>query len=133
MDKTRLAEIILQGENAGIVFERDDIRPDQLGKEIAGLLNHAGGYILLGVEDNGDISGLSRTPEKAEQWVKEVMRNHVRPGATLHWNVVRWNREKTVGVITLQNNAPDKPYKVKKGVILGDAKTNRHHYSRFNR
>ena len=115
MDKNRLAEIILQDENAGIVFRKDDIRPDQLGKEIAGLLNHAGGYILLGVEDNGDISGLSRTPEKAEQWVMEVARNHIRPGATLHWNVVRWNREKTVGVITLPNNAPDKPYKVKKG------------------
>ena len=115
MDKNRLTEIILQDENAGIVFKRDDICSGQLGKEIAGLLNHAGGYILLGVEDNGDISGLSRTPEKAEQWVKEVVRNHVRPDATLHWNAVSWDREKTVGVITLPNNAPDKPYKVKKG------------------
>ena len=115
MNKNRLAELILQGENAGIVFRRDDIRPGQLGKEIAGLLNHAGGYILLGVEDNGDISGLFRTPENAEQWVREVVRNHVRPGATLRWNAVHWDREKTVGVITLPNNAPDKPYKVKKG------------------
>ena len=84
MDKDRLAEIILQGENSGVEFKRDDIRPQQLGKEIATLLNLAGGYILLGVEDNGIVSGLSRTPEKAEQWVMEVARNHVRPGANVH-------------------------------------------------
>ena len=37
MDKNRLAEIILQGENAGIEFKRDNIRPSQLGKDIVGL------------------------------------------------------------------------------------------------
>ena len=115
MDKDRLAEIILQGENSGIEFKRDDIRPQQLGKEIAALLNLAGGYILLGVEDNGIISGLTRTPEKAEQWVMDVARNHVRPGATVYWNAVSWDSKKTVGVITLPNDAPDKLYKAKRG------------------
>ena len=88
MDKDRLAEIILQGENSGIEFKRDDIHPQQLGKEIVALLNLAGGYILLGVEDNGIVSGLTRTPEKAEQWVMDVARNYVSPGAAIHWNAV---------------------------------------------
>ena len=58
MQKTGLLEIIANGENSGVEFKRDDIRPEQLAKEIVALANHRGGIILIGVEDDGTISGI---------------------------------------------------------------------------
>ena len=77
MFKTELLEIIANGENSGVEFKRDDIRPEQLVKEIVALVNFQGGRILLGVEDNGAVSGLQR-PD-AEEWVMNVVADKVHP------------------------------------------------------
>ena len=47
--------------------KRDGIRPEELAIEVVALANLAGGEILLGVEDDGAISGLVR-PD-AQEWV----------------------------------------------------------------
>ena len=57
MLKKELLQIIANGENSGVEFKRDDACPEQLAKEIVALVNFQGGRILLGVEDNGAISG----------------------------------------------------------------------------
>jgi ATP-dependent DNA helicase RecG len=67
MLKRDLEEIIANGENSGIEFKRDDIRPEQLAKEIVALANVQGGRILLGVEDDGQVSGLQRAD--TQEWV----------------------------------------------------------------
>jgi ATP-dependent DNA helicase RecG len=67
MLKSELLEIIANGENSGIAFKRDDLRPEQLAKEIVALANFQGGRLLLGVEDDGTISGIQR--EDLETWV----------------------------------------------------------------
>ena len=61
MLKTELLEIIANGESSGVEFKRENVRPEQLAKEIVALVNFQGGRILLGVEDNGVISGLQRS------------------------------------------------------------------------
>ncbi|CAJ5017370.1 Divergent AAA domain [Burkholderia pseudomallei] len=53
MLKSELLEVIANGENSGVEFKRDDLRPEQLAKEIVALLNFQGGKLLLGVEDDG--------------------------------------------------------------------------------
>lgn len=60
MNKGELKEILENGENSGIEFKRDDIRPQKLVKEIVALANFQGGKILLGVEDDGSVSGIQR-------------------------------------------------------------------------
>lgn len=67
MLKTELLEIIANGESSGIEFKRDDIRPEQLAKEVVALANFQGGRVLLGVEDDGSVSGIQRP--KLEEWV----------------------------------------------------------------
>ena len=47
MNKGELKEILENGENSGIEFKRDDIRPQQLAKEIVTLANFQGGKILF--------------------------------------------------------------------------------------
>ena len=67
MTKTELLELIGSGENSGVEFKRDDVRPDSLAKEMSALLNLEGGHILLGVEDDGGVVGLTRESKKAEE------------------------------------------------------------------
>jgi len=115
MNRTELAELIHNGENSGVEFKRDDVRPEQLAKEMAALLNLEGGYILLGVEDDGVISGLARDPGEAEEWVMEAARTHLRPAAIPFWETLEWDDGTVVGIVSLPADAPDKPYKMKRG------------------
>lgn len=71
MLRSELLEIIANGENSGVEFKRDDIRPEQLGKEVVAFANLYGGRILLGVEDDGTISGIQRP--NLEEWVMNTV------------------------------------------------------------
>ncbi|HSV75376.1 MAG TPA: ATP-binding protein [Chthonomonadales bacterium] len=115
MNKTELRELIANGENSGVEFKRDDIRPEKLAEEIAALLNLEGGHILLGVEKDRSVTGLTRDHERAEEWVMEVARTHVRPAAIPYWETIPWDGGNIVGIVTLPADAPDKPYKAKRG------------------
>ena len=115
MNRADLTELIHNGENSGVEFKRDDVPPERLASRIAALLNLEGGHILLGVEDDGNVTGLARAPALAEEWVMEVARVHLRPAIIPFWETIDWGEGKIVGVISLPADAPDKPYKGKRG------------------
>jgi len=45
----------------------------------------------------------------------EIARVHIRPAAIPFWETVEWDDGKVVGVVSLPADAPDKPYKAKRG------------------
>ncbi len=75
--RTELLEIIRNGENSGIEFKRDVIENYDLAKELVAFANFVGGMVLLGVEDDGSISGITR--DKLEDWVMTACRDKIRP------------------------------------------------------
>ncbi len=113
MNKTELLEIIRNGENSGTEFKRDDVRPESLAKEIAALANLEGGYILLGVEDDSTVTGLTRSD--IEEWVMNICSDNIQPPIIPYFEVVLWEDDKKVGVITIPEDSPDKPYKARQG------------------
>ena len=115
MTKTELLEIIQNGENSGVEFKRDNVDPDSLAKEMAALLNLEGGYIILGVEDDGTVTGLTKDHKEVEEWVVNVARNNIQLPVIPYWEHIQWNEGKSIGIITLPSDSPDKPYKAKKG------------------
>lgn len=115
MNKTELTELLGNGENSGVEFKRDDVRPEKLAEEIAALLNLEGGRLLLGVEKDGTVSGLTRDAKVAEEWVMEVARAHVRPATIPYWETLEWETGKLVGIVSLPADSPDKPYKARRG------------------
>ena len=115
MNRTELAELIHHGENSGVEFKRDDVAPQRLAKEMAALLNLEGGHILLGVEEDRSVSGLTREPGRAGEWVMEAARTHLRPATIPFWETLDWGEGKTVGIVSLPADAPDKPYKCRRG------------------
>ena len=115
MNRTELVELIHRRENSRVEFERDDATPQTLARGMAALLNVEGGNILLGVEKDRSVSGLTRGRRKAEKWVMEVARTHLRPTMIPFWETLNWDGGKTVGIVSLPAGAPDKPYKCRRG------------------
>ena len=65
--------IIAAGENAKIEFKRDDrnLRPEHLAREIVAFANMNGGVIMLGVEDDGTVSGVTR--RNLQAWLMDTV------------------------------------------------------------
>ena len=111
MLKSDLLQLIANGENSGVEFKRDDLRPEQLAKEIVALANLRGGAVLLGVEDDGSISGIQRTD--LERWVMDtVFGRYVHPLILPFYEEVAFDGGKRVAVITLTEGTA-KPYVVR--------------------
>lgn len=110
MLKAELLEIIANGENSGIEFKRDDIRPEQLAKEIVALANFQGGRIILGVEDDGAISGLQQ--KNTQEWVMNVFRDKVFPQIIPFYEELKTDDQHHVAVITVASGI-SKPYMLK--------------------
>ena len=108
MFKSELLEIIANNENSGVEFKRDDLRPEQLAKEIVALANFQGGKLLLGVEDDGTISGIQR--DNLETWVMDtVFGRYVHPMILPYYEEVELDDGKRVAVIALTQGTA-KPY-----------------------
>jgi ATP-dependent DNA helicase RecG len=100
MTHTELLEIIRNGENSGVEFKRDVIQNYELAKELVAFSNLGGGMVLLGVEDDGSISGITR--DNAEEWVMNVGRDKIRPAVIPFFEVVRdVEPGKHVGVVSV--------------------------------
>ncbi|MFM0515154.1 RNA-binding domain-containing protein [Paraburkholderia sp. RL17-373-BIF-A] len=111
MLKSELLEIIANGENSGVEFKRDDLRPEQLAKEIVALANFQGGKLLLGVEDDGAISGVQRAD--LERWVMDtVFGRYVHPLILPFYEELVLDDGKRVAVISLMQGT-SKPYVVR--------------------
>ena len=87
MTRTELLELIRNGENSGIEFKSDTIENRALAKELVAFANLEGGRVLLGVEDDGRISGLTR--QDPEQWVMNACRDKIRPEIIPYFEIVR--------------------------------------------
>ena len=94
MTKTELIELLAAGENSGVEFKTDVIENRALAKELVALANLQGGHLLLGVDDDGSVRGLSRsdlpaeaagdetgrrTYRQLEEWVMQACRDKIRP------------------------------------------------------
>lgn len=110
-----MLEIIGELENSVIEFKRDDVHADKIAQEMSALLNLEGGLILLGVEDDGTITGLTQDREAVEQRVMNIARQNLQPEVIPVWRSVTLNDGKVVGVISLAADSPGKPYKAERG------------------
>ena len=102
-------EIIANGESSAVEFKNDDIRPEQLAKEVVAFANLQGGRIFLGVEDNGEISGIKR--QNLQEWVLNCFRDKVFPQIIPYYEELIIG-DKRIAIITILAGI-SKPYVVK--------------------
>ena len=108
MNRTELTDLIRNGEGSGVEFKRDDVQNHDLAKELVAFLNLDGGTVLLGVEDDGRISGTTR--DRLEEWITELCRVKIDPPVLPY---LAWVKDAEPGRDVLAVRVPlgpDKPY-----------------------
>ena len=106
-----LLELIANGENSGVEFKRDDLRPEEIAKEIVALANFQGGRLLLGVEDDRTVNGIRRND--LGRWVMDtVFGRYVHPMIQPFYEEVRIDERRCVAVVTVTEGTA-KPYVVR--------------------
>lgn len=112
-----LLEILANPENSKIVFKRDDIRPEQLAKEIVAFANFRGGQVFLGIEDNTlKVTGIQK--DSCEEWVMDtIFGRYITPSIIPLYEEIK-TPDGNVAVITVEQGTL-KPY----AVIANDTET----------
>ena len=128
MNREELTALVGSGESSGVEFKRDELRQERVAREIAALLNLEGGHLLIGVEDDGSVTGLNRDRRKAEEWVMEVARAHVRPATIPFWETVEWREGVTVGGRVTAGGRPGQALQGKTRIGLGHPGACRNHH-----
>ena len=108
MTPGELSDLLRNGENSTVEFKRDDVQNHALAKELVAFLNLDGGTVLLGVEDDGTVSGTTRN--HLEEWVSELCRVKIEPPVI---PVLSWARDAESGrhVLAVRVSlGPTKPY-----------------------
>lgn len=108
MNRVEFSDMLRNGEDSLVGFKTDDVENLELAKDLVAFLNLDGGTLLLGVEDDGSISGVRRPG--IEEWVEDVCRVEILPPVV---PVLRWIRGAAVGKDVLAvrvSSGPDKPY-----------------------
>jgi ATP-dependent DNA helicase RecG len=108
MRRDEVLDLIRNGEDSVVEFKRDDVANHDLAKHLVGLLNFEGGRVLLGIEDDGSVSGTTRG--NLEEWVAELCRVKVEPPIIPYMS---WGRDIEPGKHVLVVGVPvgpDKPY-----------------------
>ncbi len=102
-----LKDLLEQGENQAIEFKAEEVRAESLAKEIVAFSNAGGGVVLIGVADDGQVSGLSRDKDFVD-WVANISRNNIVPPVICAVSLESY-QGKQVGIVDVPKGL-DKPY-----------------------
>ncbi len=108
METLELIERISTGEDSYTQFKRELVKAKELAKEMVAFANSEGGIIIFGVDDNGEIIGLSSEEiEALGQLVGNTANENVRPPIhPLTQNLTIGDKMVTVVTIAKGTNRP---------------------------
>jgi ATP-dependent DNA helicase RecG len=109
-EPTNIQSLIQQGENTQIEFKSAGVRPESAAREIVAFANTLGGSLLIGVEDDGTITGIESS---LETWIANISRNNIIPALQLGVQETQIGG-KTVCLITVPKGE-DRPYQTQDG------------------
>ena len=109
MDVQELLQILANGEDSKHQFKREVTRLDSLAAELAAFSNTSGGQIIIGVEDDGQISGLAPLQVRQfNQHLSNAASDHVRP--PVHPATENIATDKGIVIVVTVPNGLNKPY-----------------------
>jgi len=110
-----LTEILRNGENSSVEFKEENTHPGALAEEIVAFANVTGGTILLGVRDDGAVTGVTRSD--IEEWLMNVCSTNVIPEIIPEY--YRFLLESGEAIVVLRiSKGPHKPYRTNQGKYL---------------
>lgn len=88
-------------------FKKKAAFPEKIVKELIALANTEGGYLLIGVDDDGTVSG-QRFIEEEVFVMEKAISEFIKPKLDYQLNILKLNQKKGVAVFTISqsNNRP---------------------------
>ena len=102
-----LLETVAEGEGLCIEFKRLVHSPAKIARSIAAFANTSGGHILIGVDDDRRIVGISSEKETLEV-IDDALRLHIEPMPALDVHVEEYKRRMVL--IVSVPESPDRPH-----------------------
>lgn len=76
--RAQLLDLLAHNEESSVLeFKRDDVEPHALAKVLVAFANFDGGLVLLGVDDDRSVTGVTRP--NIREWVSAAARDLIRP------------------------------------------------------
>ena len=107
--------VIRQGENSSVEFKSANAHPDSLARELVAFANTQGGTLLIGVEDDGRISGLTESVDH-EARIANIARNNVNPPINIESTIVVMPEGRVLMVKV--GRGQDRPYQTAQNQFL---------------
>ncbi len=108
MTEIEFSNILNIGEHSLIEFKSAKVHNDSLAKEIVAFANTEGGSIFIGVEDDGQISGIFEN--KVEEKLINICRNNIQPSIVPVIEKYIF-QDKLIYIVKIEKGK-SKPYKV---------------------
>ena len=116
MEIKELEEIIDRGEDSQHQFKEMFSSPDALSSELVAMSNSLGGMIIVGVQDNGNVLGLSTDNiRQLNNLLSNVASEGIKPAINPITEIVKLNDRKLM-IISVAKGL-NKPYQDKNGII----------------
>ncbi len=109
-----LSQHIAQGETLHTEFKSARVHPDSLAATLVSFLNTDGGILLVGIENDGAVSGVADV-DQTRQRIDQVLSNNITPRATAYIENVAYQGQ-TILKITVPRGL-DRPYQTQRGQI----------------
>lgn len=116
MNEEGLIRLIDRGEDSRTQIKRNITNAESLAGDLVAFSNSSGGHILIGVQDDGTITGLTRDDiRRLNQLIANTATNNVRPSINVETENVSTDA-KLVMVVTIRQGV-SKPYSDNSGVF----------------
>lgn len=96
--------LVAIGENLHIEFKRRVPEPERIAKEVIALANSAGGKILIGVDDDGTITGV-RDAEEEIFALEQALQTLIEPRVQLEIEIIPLQRRRDAVAVHIPNSA----------------------------
>lgn len=118
MDFNDVRKLASHGESDTIEFKRKAAHPDKIVKELVAFANTKGGFLLVGVNDDGTIPGL-KFPEDEAYALDQAIARYCKPPLALEQQIVPISEKRSVLVYNVKASEKKPHY------VIEDFKTRR--------
>jgi predicted HTH transcriptional regulator len=108
MTLQEIHKIAQQGEGLKVEFKKKAAYPEKIVREIIALANTEGGYLLIGVDDDGTVSG-QRFIEEEVFVMQKAIGQYIQPNLTYQVETIKLTPKKGVALFTIPKS-PDRPH-----------------------
>ena len=125
MKLQELENLVRNGEGQLLEFKLKASFPEKIVKEMVAFANSNGGQLLIGVTDDGRISGL-KFAEEDKFVIEKAIQNHIKPGIKYQSELIPINKKRSILHYRVYGNRKNLSY------FLNDPKKRGKAYVRVN-